>query len=143
MLAAREIGRLLLAERLTRTSHDAAQELNARRDKLLDQIQGGVDDGLAPRLIGDHGSYFIDELAQGLDRSLARPASTDSSTSSDSSAQPGVVLCGVSVMIELLILSRCCRCSRYIEAAPASAYLTWPTLSPSTPHHEWLKSFAR
>ena len=57
------------------TSYNAAQELDSRRDELLGQVQGGVDHGLAPRLIGDHGSHFIDELAHRLDRSL--PAGFD------------------------------------------------------------------
>src|SRR5271165_5479143 len=57
----------LFAYRLAGASHHAAEELDPPGDQLLSQVQGGVDDVLAPRLIGEVSTHLIDELADGFD----------------------------------------------------------------------------
>ena len=61
----------LLAQRLPCTADNAAQEFDARNVELFSQIQRSIDDGLAPRLIGDHRGHLIDEPAHRLDRRRA------------------------------------------------------------------------
>ena len=58
----------LFAYRLAGASHHASDELDPPGDQLLSQVQGGLDDVLAPRLIGDLSTHLLDVAEKLCDR---------------------------------------------------------------------------
>jgi len=61
----------LFAQRLARTAHAAAQELDPHGVELFGQVQSRIGDRLATRRLGRRRCHFIDELADDFERVVA------------------------------------------------------------------------